>query len=201
MFLGNIVSKLKIECDDLFNVTDDYNNIIEGLPTLIVGWKDVKEIFENKRKISILDKRIDNNLYWTFTKYERRIDYDKDIEFFIKYCIKLIENDIEYEYLNLLTNRYSRVKKLIKYLTSKNVSYIYIYKNSFIYIFSKNKIVGIDFNAIDFLKINRKKVYKILYSNNNKLFFSDDFLTKTTRLIIRQNKIIPYLYFLKHNDR
>ena len=48
-----------------------------SLPTLIVGWKKTKELFGDK--VSILHKKIEDNLYWTFNEGERKVDYETDI--------------------------------------------------------------------------------------------------------------------------
>jgi len=194
MHIGNIVSQVDIKADKLFNLIKDINNIEPELPTLIIGWEFVKVIYGDNRP-SILEKQISENVYWTFTKKERRVDYEEDIKKFIEICIECIGNKILYEFLNILTCKQSLIKNIIKKLISTDVYSIYIKNNSFIYIFDNNKIIGIDFNAIDFLKIERKKVYRILYSNKNNVFFNEDFLDKEIKINIKQknNKLIPYL--------
>ena len=200
MHIGNIVSQVDIKADKLFNLIKDINNIEPELPTLIIGWEFVKAIYGENRP-SILEKQISENLYWTFTKKERRVDYEEDIKNFIGICIENISDKILYKFLNVLTCKQSVIKNIINKLTSTEIYSIYIKNNSFIYIFDSdnNKIIGIDFNAIDFLKIERKKIYRILYSNKNNVFFNEDFLDKEIKINIKQknNKLIPYLNSLK----
>ena len=106
-----------------------------------------------------------------------------------------VKNEVNYMYINVLTSKYNFIKNLIKKLNSTDVFYIYIYKNSFVYLCSNENIFGFDLNMTDFLDIDRKKIYKILFSNGNKVFFNDDFLDKNIRENIENNnKIIPYLY-------
>ena len=84
-------------------------------------------------------------------------------------------------------------------MTSTEKCYIYIYKNSFIYALIGGIVIGIDLNTIDYLDINRKRIYNILYKGNNDIFFSDDFLDKEIRMNINnKQKIIPYLYAIQH---
>lgn len=200
MYLANIVSETNIDNNGLFNITNNLNNIIREIPTLIIGWDLSKRLFSD-RKLSILEKKIDNNISWTFSKREKRIDFEKDLDFFVKNTFKSIEIRVKYKYINILTAKFSIIKKLIKKLTSNEMSCIYIHKNAFIYIFIDNKIIGIDFNFIDFLNIDRKKVYRILYSNGNDLIFSYDFLPKEISNNLDNNyKIIPYLQAIK-NDK
>lgn len=200
MYLANIVTETKIENNGLFNITNNLENIDREIPTLIIGWDLSKRLFTGK-KLSIIEKKIDNKISWTFTKREKRIDFEKDLSIFVKNTLISLDNVVKYQYVNILTVKYNFIKKLIEKMTSVEVSYIYICKNSFIYVYFDNKIIGIDFNFIDFLNIDRKKVYRILYSNGNNLFFSDDFLKREIRENLDgNNKIIPYLQAIK-NDK
>jgi len=200
MYIGNIVSLVESNTNQLFNLTTDINNIDSELPTLIIGWEFTKLIY-GENKPSILEKKIENRLYWTFSKKERRVDYEEDYKSFIENCIEYASTKIEYHFLNVLTDKKSFIKKLIKNLTSTKIFSIYIKNNSFIYIFDETKIIGVDFNAIDFLKIDRKKIYRILYHNKNNLFFNSDFLDKeiSINIQVKNNKLIPYLYKVINN--
>lgn len=201
MYLGNIVSETPIRENKLFNITNNLTNIDREIPTLIIGWDFSKRIFNGSTKLSILDKKIDKNTNWTFTKKEKRVDFEKDMSFFMKDTIKSIENRVKYQYINVLTTNYSEIKKIIKKLTSQDINYIYINKNSFVYAYLGDIIIGLDLNFIDFLSIDRKKIYRLLYSNKNEVFFNDDFLSIEVRENIDNNqKIIPYLFAIE-NDR
>ena len=201
MFLGNIVSERSIIVSDLFNVISDIRNIDDRVPTLIIGWDFSKRIFSDT-KLSILDKKINKNISWTFTKKEKRIDYEKDLESFIKYCLNSINNRINYQYINILTADYKIIKNLIKKVTSTEISYIYVCKNAFIYIYSNGNVIGIDFNSIDYLYIDRKKIYKILYGRGNKIFFNNSFLPSgINENIENRQRIIPYLYEIQNGKQ
>ena len=197
MFLGNIISEQPVKQNGLFFIINNLENVNREIPTLVIGWDFSKRIF-NGSKLSILDKKIDKNISWTFTKKEKRVDYEKDLKFFMKNSLLSAENRFKYQYINVLTDKYGIIKKLLKKLTYGEVCYIYIHRNSFVYIHYSDVIIGIDLNSTDFLKIDRKKIYKILYRNENKVFFSDDFLSKELKENISDNnRIIPYLYKIK----
>lgn len=201
MFLGNIVSENSIIVSSLFNVVNDINNIDDRVPTLIIGWDFSKRIFSGV-KLSILDKNINKNTSWTFTKKEKRVDYEKDLDNFIKNCLNYINNKINYQYINILTSEYKIIKKLIEKLTSTEISYIYVCKNSFIYIYSNYNVIGIDFNCLDYLNIDRKKIYKILYGKGNKIFFNNSFLPSgINENIENKQRIIPYLYEIQNGKQ
>ena len=194
MYLGNIVSEEKIIKNKLFKYSNNLCDIDCNIPTLIIGWEFTKKLFYDK-KINILNKKIDKFTFWTFNKKEKRVDFENDLKFFTKNVLKNVKNEVNYMYINVLTSKYNFIKNLIKKLNSTDVFYIYIYKNSFVYLCSNENIFGFDLNMTDFLDIDRKKIYKILFSNGNKVFFNDDFLDKNIRENIENNnKIIPYLY-------
>ena len=53
--------------------------------TLIVGWDTVKENFPNQ---NILEKRINNNISWTYNKKETRGTFEEDVKKFINDSLK-----------------------------------------------------------------------------------------------------------------
>ena len=193
MFLGNIVSENPLNMSGLYNVTDNLENIVSGIPTLIIGWGFTKLILSD-RKPSILEKKIDDNLFWTFTKRERRFDYEQDIKKYISTCLNHIENTIKYKYINILTSKIGEIKKILKLLTKKEISHIYI-RNDFCYLLNNDTIYGIDLNTIDFINIERKKIYKLFYTNNCNVHFNDEIIPKDVKLNITNKniKITPYI--------
>lgn len=200
MYLGNIVSEEKYNNNILFNNISNIDEIDKSVPTLIIGWDFTKHILSGK-KLNILNKKINNNVSWTFTKREKRIEYEKDLNFFIKNALKKAKKELKYKYINILTTNLSEIKNIIKKLTSNEVFYIYINKTSFVYLYVNNTVLGFDMNMIDFICVDRKKIYKILFSNGNKVIFSDEFLSKEIKENIENNyKIIPYLYAIE-NER
>ena len=68
-YLANIYTKSKLDIEPFFNVVDDENKLIDGIPTLIIGWDSVKSLYGD---INILDKKVKDNIYWTFGQRERR---------------------------------------------------------------------------------------------------------------------------------
>lgn len=199
MYIGNIISENKLKFGDLFNNTDNVNDIDKNLPTIIIGREFFKKIFPNENT-SIIERRFSNNMVWTFSKRERRIDYEKDISLFMESCVKNINNMLSYHYVNILTIDREKTKKLINFLTFTGKLHIYIHNNSFIYIYDKTNesVIGIDFNFIDYVNIDRKRIYKLLYGKNNELFFDKSFIPDDLlKLTINNNMIIPYLHAIR----
>lgn len=190
MFIGNIVSK-QINGYDFFNFVEDLSNINNDLPTLMVGYEKTKELYPN---ILLLNRKINDKLYWTFDKYDNKFEYENDLERFKNICINRIDKTIKYEYVNLIKINYSTAKKIINKLSSTNKYSIYINrgKNVYIYDLIDSIVYGVDLSVIDFMNINRKKIYKILYGRNNKLIYDSE-LPPSIKWNI-DNKIIPYFY-------
>ena len=195
MFLGNIVSENPLNMNGLYNVTNSLDNIVSGVPTLIIGWDFTKRIYcENKP--SILEKKINEHISWTFTKRERRVDYEQDLKNFISTCLNNINEKIKYKYINILTSKIGEIKNIIKILKNKELSYIYIRNNNFAYVLDvSDTIYGIDLNSIDFINIDRKKIYRSFYANGNKVYFNDENIPKDIKINITNKniKITPYI--------
>ena len=74
--LGNIVTTAKKNnYSEIFNVVNSIDKCITDLPILVVGWKLMTSLFPDA---NILNKEY-NGVKWTFTKTERRCEYEEDI--------------------------------------------------------------------------------------------------------------------------
>lgn len=194
MFLGNIITEENLESNKLFNIVDNFDDMILGIPTLIVGWNLTKKLFED-RKLSILEKQIEKDINWTFSKKEKRVDFEQDYDNFIKNSFKTLNDKTPYVYVNILTTNIKVIKYVLEKIKSKEICYIYIHNNSFIYLSDGESVFGFDMNMLDFINIERKKLYKLFYSNlNNIVFFTNDFMEKHLRQNVMDNvKLIPHI--------
>jgi hypothetical protein len=197
MNIGRIISnKENIDTLDFVDVTENIGSIDNFIPTLIIGKKKAEEIY-GKENIKVLDKKITNNVSWTFDKVERRNEYERDLKAFNDSLIKTIKKNIKYEFFNIYIEPISRIKKLISFIKSPKIKYIYIF-NDHIYMYYKNIVYGISLSDIQYLGINKNRILRLLNSNSSNIIVeNNDFLTKKMRQIIKEDKIlIPYLYFL-----
>ena len=143
MYVGNIVIDSKIE-EENFNICSDLDTIDNDLPTLIIGWELTKNIVGDD--ISILHKKINQRLYWTFNQKERKVDYEVDFEKFKEICFNTVDlNVIEYTTLkkekiinkvknlnnNILVSNeiFNKCKDLLYKIKFNNKLIPYIYKN------------------------------------------------------------------------
>jgi len=162
--LGYIVSDRKLNnVKDFVEVVNDISLADLSKPTLLVGLELAKK---NVKNFSILDRKNNGNLFWTFKKTERRVDFENDIDYFYNYIINNIINNIKYYYINILKLRYTRIKKLYNIVFSRERKYIYI-SNNMIYVLYDGAILGVSLEMLEYINIPREKILSKLYSNKN----------------------------------
>ena len=197
--IANIVTTYKLDVSEFFNVVKDYNDIDKTVPTLIVGWKEVKKLFPSQ---DILISYIDDNTTWTFSKREKRFQYEKDIKLFIDNIIKNLNNNVNYKFFNYILYSKKKQETFIEYVKKGNCS---LYHNSrFLYIYNHiDKVtLGISLNDLKFININVGKFIKDLVNNNNNIICDSlkCFDTQSLSLIKDNIKVLPYLNYLKNLD-
>lgn len=173
---------------------DDYVEN-KDIPTLIIGKQKAENIF-GKERIKVLDKKIDENLYWTFGKMEKRNEYEKDIEVFYKNIFNNIKNKTFYTFISVYILSYKEAKLLLKYLKSKEEKYFFIL-NKHIYFIYKKKVLGISIEELTYIGIKYDKVIGTIKKNPcNHIIFDDNFVTAKVKSYTKDNKIlVPMLYF------
>ena len=196
--IGYIVSKRKIkETMDFVGVVKDLEEIDDPTkPFLVIGYNEAKSLVEN---FDILNKQLDEGVFWTFSKTEKRNDHERDINNFYNYIINNIYNNIKYYYINILNIKYNKFKKLYNILLySSNKNYIYFSKNM-IYVFYDNKnIIGLSLDIINYIGLSSDKILNKLKTNKNNIIYTNDsFLSyKIKKLIINKKYLIPYFMYL-----
>lgn len=200
--LGNIISEQEIiNKDDIINYYIEYNDIRDNiLPTLIVGWKLTKQIF-GENTVSILNKKIKDNLFWTFNKEERQIDYDKDVEEFINLLPKDFIKNLKYRPMDLFINKLFSIEDIINYIfyssstgEKRNITSYYSNNKDMLYFFYVNSILGFTLESVDFLQINKEKLLNEI-KINSQLFITEENkeIEKCFGKLEGYFKCIPYL--------
>lgn len=199
-YIGRIITKSKnIEPLDFVEVTDDKEKIDKSIPTLIIGKQTAESIY-GKDKIHLLDKKIEDNVYWTFGKLEKRTEFENDLETFNNIILKNLLETVNYVYFNIFTMSMSCIKRFIKYLSNDIDKVIYRFGDH-LYVLCNNSVVGISMIDLEYIGIDKNSVIqKIEKNTHNKIINNDYFISKNLKNKLNGNKIIvPYLYFLKEN--
>ncbi len=169
-YIGNVVvSSPNSKIDDCFKKCLNLTEIVSNVPTLIIGFENAKK---NIKDFNILNKKYeDNMLWWTFSKTERRVDYEKDILDFRNYCINNITSNIKYHYINYVDLTYNKAKKCLNYINNDNEKYYYIDNGKFIFLYDSKKdikskhIYGFSLNTCAFFGIRKDKIISLLEKN------------------------------------
>lgn len=133
----------------------DGNNleIINSVPTIIIGWNFVKKKFPNQ---SILNKNINKDLYWTYSLLESEREFKKD-------CVNFLDNSINNFFDKKLISFDAIIDGSLKDFLSKNInpkirSFIYFHRNV-CYIHNENKICSISALSLEFIEKDYKSIF------------------------------------------
>jgi hypothetical protein len=191
MILGYIVTEKKLKnIDGFVEQVDDISLADTTKPILIVGWKKAKE---HPKYSTILEKQLDEHVYWTFSKSESRSDFEDDLRIFYNIIYNNILNNINYYYINIYKLKYSNIKKLYNLiLTSGKVKNIYLSK-SLLYISYESTILGISLSVLEYCGIPTDKVLnKIKSKGINIIEDNGKFIFKLSKQLGNNKYAIPY---------
>lgn len=201
MCIGTIVTKSKnVDTNSFVCVTDNFD-ISSGItmPTLIVGKKLAQHIC-GCENIHLLDRKISDNLYWTFAKTEQRSEYEKDLKEFNSKILESLLRKITYKNLNIFTEPMSVIKRFVAFMNGKSQKIIYASYNM-LYVYCHGTVYGASISDLQYVGITRSKVFKKLRENRNNTIITDDkFIDSSVKRFAQNHKMfVPYLYFLKNS--
>ena len=200
MTIGRIITATPLENDFSFiEVTDTIGDAVYNIPTLIIGKKLAESIY-GKDKIKILNRTIDNNTSWTFSKFEKYTIFEEDLKQFRNNLFQGIKDKISYKFFSLTTNPISNTKKLIQYMRSRKVQKLIFKLRNHLYIYDgTNRVLGISLNEIAYLGVNTEKILKAIKQNpSNKIFRGyGDFTPEMKAYIGSDMWLVPYLFYQK----
>ena len=197
MKIANIVSETKINLGPEFINVQKFSDIVPNdLPTLIIGYNNVCDIF-GEDNLNILNREISENIFWTFRRNEKRVIYDADVEMFIRHSYKNFTKKINYVDLDLIQFSKFKIRKIVKKLLSLKDVITYKSDNNVFYIYSENIIFGIDMNLVEFVGFDTSKVLDKIKSKSMVFLEGNEILIEYNNQLDRFNndvKLIPVLY-------
>lgn len=167
-------------------------------PTLLIGKKD---LIDRGYKLSVLNRLIDKNLFWTYTKMEKRNIHEEDIKIFYDLVFKKLCKNIKYSNISIYTMRYTLFKKMVNILLDDNIyKCIYIQKNH-VYVYYSDKIIGFSIDEIKYIGIDINKVMALLTETKNcDIITNNNFIKNEVKnYLINKEYLTPYLYFIEKN--
>lgn len=192
-FIANILTEKNFPNEGIYNVVNDKTKLINGIPTLVIGWDFTKL---NYPEVNILNWKIDSMTFWTFGMREKRQRYEEDIKNFKKFIFNNIIKTVKYEYVNtlLINNSIDCLTTILKY--AENLV-IYI-NNDMLYVTCKDcdKIYGYSLRDLEYIGGNKKDILSIMYSNkSNKIIDNKVDLSTDIKIALKNHLyIIPYLF-------
>jgi len=202
MTIGYIISDERIKPENNFEVISyaDYNELIHS-PAIFIGFKDVKTMFGES--IDILDRKLDNNKYWTFTIDEHRSYHDLDLYEFKKYCYNLIIKDTDYYFIDPLLMSEDKHQRMFDKIEKTDDKIITYHNKDMLYIYTMGVILGINIMFYEFIGDDRekiiskiKKVSDVFLQGNEIIIEYKDFMD----MYENDYKYIPYLYSIRKNE-
>lgn len=201
MEIANIVSKDKMDLGPEFKIYETLEEILHpNLPTLIVGCHYAKELVE--AELDFLNRKIKDNLFWTFTKKELRKKYFNDLEDFIQYSVEYSVSKLNYIYFDLIQYESSKLKKIIRklYELTDIISY---YHGNMIYIYSGNLIFGIDLELFKYIYIDTKRILNKIKEKSLVFLEGSEILIEYKNYMERLDnrvRFIPFIYSITNHE-
>jgi hypothetical protein len=197
MIIGYILTNTKIDIDSKFKLINDLDEIVLDLPTLVVGWDIVKTINPN---VDFIDKKLSDNIYWTFKKTERRDLFNMDLYNFTELCYKKLIDSIEYVYVDFILDSRETIKSIFNEIRKSKDSKAFTI-NNMVYINVGNKIYGIDINILKYLDLDYQAILDKIKLYSTSFLVDNDILIKYKDILDNINnevKYIPYLYSIDY---
>lgn len=202
MILGQIYTNYKnIDTNDFITITNNKSELNNKIPTLIVGKKNACEII-GESNLKFLDRKVNDKLFWTFGKTERRDEFEKDIKKFNDIIISKLLKDVSYKYVNIFTASYTEIKEILKIIELNKKKTYFIFENT-LYLYYNKIIYGVSLNELEYIGIRRKRLFEIIQRNYyNKSVKAPNLISKKLRNVLKNSVfLVPYIYFLeKYGD-
>lgn len=194
-YIANILTDEQFNEAELYNVVRDSNDLIPGIPTLIVGWERTKSEYPDA---SIIENKVSDNVYWTYGKYERRDKYETNIKKFQDLSFKKFVDSIDYVFYDILLSTTERLDSFLTSLVSEPTKTVYVVGDMmYIYYSGTNKVVGLSLRDCDYLEDTlKKRIFSVLYNSKTiNLLKNNDEISREVRFKAKGRAyILPYLY-------
>jgi hypothetical protein len=198
--IANIVSKNSVDVSQDFNVVDSIDNIILGIPTLIVGFDLTESLYPD---FDILDICVKDNIYWTFKKIEKRDKYNEDLDWFITKVYSDLTKDINYIFVDPILLKPKTLIKIVRKIYSIETLTTYVY-NDMLYIYGDKIVFGVDLKLFKFIGFDIKKLKDKIIHISTDFLDDDDILIEYKNIVETLGnsvRYIPYLFNIRNGQK
>lgn len=164
--IGNILTNKNFDGEGIYNVVSSKDELINGIPTLVIGWDFTKA---NYPEANIIEWKINDNTYWTFGNRERRSAYEIRTNEFKNIAIDRFIKSVKYEPFNVLVESNDRKKEFFNFMYNNTASKKIYTRNGMVYIYIPNKetVYGISLRDIEYLNKDANKFLAKMYGSLN----------------------------------
>ena len=199
MLIGHVVCERHSKIDKNFNLIKSTDEIIEGLPTLIVGLNNAKSFTD---KISYLDRKINTNTFWTFTRLEKRDLFEEDLFYFIKFSYDELLKSANFKFIDLILSDSDKINKVFNNIKSSDKVITFSYENM-VYVHINDMIYGFDLRQVDYIG-KSKNIFIDKIKHMSDVFLSDEKILieykKELSVLNDEIKYVPLIYLLRNNE-
>jgi hypothetical protein len=199
MKIANIVSHQKVNVSQEFNVVESMDNIIHGLPTLILGFDYVNKHYPD---FDVMDRKLGENLYWTVKRTEKRDKYEEDLSWFVTKVLTDLISEISYVFVDPIQYNSRTIRKVIrKFHTMENK--ITYQNGQMLYIYAEKIIFGVDLKLLKYIGLDYKKIKEKIIRKSLVFLTNDKILIeykKTVEELDNQVRYIPYLFSITNEQ-
>jgi len=191
--IANILTKNLFNDKIFYNVVENKNDIIRGLPVLCVGVDFTKKNYPNFNRINM---KIDELTSWTYGPREKRNIYESRLKLFISDAIEKFKSNINYRYVNVIVDKdskeFSTVKEMSNSGDKKVISFIY---NGVIYMYDNiNTVYGVSIREMSYIGIDVKSFLRNMYLNTTVITNKDSIPLDVRILFNGCDYLIPCLF-------
>lgn len=194
-FIGNILTDNTFTDNVLYNVASDVNGLIDGIPTLIIGWEKTKELYPDA---SIISFNVVDDVYWTYGKYERRDKYEANVKKFMDITFKKFVDSLDYVFYDVIFSGDSKFESFIESLLDDKLKTGYIFGDMlYVYYDGSKKVVGVSLRDCDYIdEALKKRIFSALYKSQSvKMLKNNEEIPKEIRYKVKNmTYILPYLF-------
>lgn len=198
--IANIFSKNNIDVSQDFNVVDSIDKIILGIPTLIVGFDLTESLYPD---FDVLDICVEDNIYWTFKKIEKRDKFNEDLDWFIIKVYSDLIKDVNYLFVDPILLKPKTLIKIVRkiYSIEKLITYVY---NDMLYIYGDKIVFGVDLKLFKFIGFDIKKLKDKINHISTDFLDDDDILIEYKNIVETLGnsvRYIPYLFSIRNGQK
>lgn len=188
-YIANILTNGIFE-DELYNVTNKKGDLIDGIPTLVIGWEFCKKRYSNA---NILESKIDELTYWTFGKREKRDKYDETISWFKDFAIKEFVKSVDYKFINVITLSGESKDSFYKIFEGSKPTSYFSGEMCYVNRVGENCVYGFSLRDFNYIGVDTKKIASFIYSNSFVANKNDNLSQNNKTYFNRCKYVMPYI--------